>query len=135
MESNSWLIILSICFFIMTLTFVAVIVFILFAAVELRKASVALREFLVRTEEKLQPVIDLSEEALISLRRVSDDAKAVTGNVRSVSDAVAEFGATIRSANALVHELQQGVACRASGVRSGFATALAVFLSQFKSGR
>jgi uncharacterized protein YoxC len=135
MESNSWLIILSICFFIMTLTFVAVIVFILFAAVELRKASVALREFLIHTEEQMQPIVELSEVALKSLRRVSDDAKAVTGNVRSVSDAVAEFGETIRSANAMIHELQQGISCRASGVRAGIGTALAVFLSQFKTGR
>jgi uncharacterized protein YoxC len=135
MESNSWLIILSICFFIMTLTFVAVIVFILFAAVEMRKASVALRDFLTHTEEKLQPLIELSEDALQSLRMVSDDAKAVTSNVRSVSEAVAEFGSTIRSVNAMVIDLHHSLACRMSGIRSGVATALAVFLSQIKGGR
>ncbi len=130
MESNSWLIILSICFFIMTLTFVAVIVFILFAAIELRKASVSLREFLNRTEEKMQPVLQQTELTLATLRRVSEDVKGVTGNVRSVSDSVNEFSGNIRVANALVGELQTALTSRASGLRAGLSAALAVFMGQ-----
>lgn len=130
MESNSWLIILSICFFIMTLTFVAVIVFILFAAIELRKASVALREFLKRTEDKMQPVLEQTELTLASLRKVSEDVKGVTGNVRYVSDSVSEFAVNIRTANALIGELQQALTSRASGLRAGLSTALAVFMGQ-----
>ncbi|HMK43275.1 MAG TPA: DUF948 domain-containing protein [Dissulfurispiraceae bacterium] len=135
MESNSWLIIMSICFFIMTLTFVAVIVFILFAAIELRKASIALREFLGRTEEKMQPLLQQSESTLASLRKVSEDVRGVSGNVRLVSDSVAEFGANIRAANALLGEVQNAVTCRASGLRAGLSTALSVFMGQLRSGR
>jgi uncharacterized protein YoxC len=130
MESNSWLIILSICFFIMTLTFVAVIVFILFAAIELRKASVSLRQFLARTEEKMQPVLEQAELALASLRRVSEDVKGVSGNVRNVSDSVNEFAGNIRAANALLGEIQNALTIRASGLRAGLSTALAVFMGQ-----
>ncbi len=65
MISQSWVIILSVSFFITTMCFLVAIIFILFAYIEIRKASGALREFLKTTDLKSMDT-EINEEIIYS---------------------------------------------------------------------
>ncbi|MGO9612187.1 MAG: DUF948 domain-containing protein [Dissulfurispiraceae bacterium] len=135
MINQAWLIILSVSFFVMTLTFVAVIFFLVIASIEMKKAAVSLRDFLKSMEERLAPVIDSSQQTLGSIKKVGDDLGTVTQNVREVSEALIEISSTIRALSCLINELQGGLSLRVAGVRAGIKTAMDVLMSKKKEGR
>ena len=135
MINQAWLIILSVSFFVMTLTFVAVIFFLIIASIEIKKAAVSLRDFLKGMEEKLVPLIDNAHHTLGSIKKVGDDLGTVTQNVREVSEALIEVSSTIRALSCLINELQGGLSLRVAGVRAGIKTAMNVLMSKNKEGR
>lgn len=135
MINQAWLIILSVSFFIMTLTFVAVIFFLVMASIEIKKAAVSLRDFLKCMEEKLAPLINSSQQTIGSIKKVGDDLGTVTENVRNVSEALVEISSTIRALSCLINELQGGLSLRVAGVRAGIKTAMDVLMSKNKEGR
>jgi uncharacterized protein YoxC len=135
MTDHAWVIILSLSFLVMTLTFIAVMAFVIIAAVEMRRASIALRGFLSSTEERIKPVIENAEESLIRIKVISDDISRVSGNVRDVSAAVTELVVALKTVTAVVTGVQEGLALQCNGIKAGFRTALSVFLHKLKEGR
>lgn len=133
MISQSWVIILSVSFFITTMCFLVAIIFLLFASIEIRKASGALREFLETTEQNLKPIISETEEMLRKVAKVSDDIGAVTEDVRSFSSAVSELAVNVRTVSSLVGSVQEALSIRTQGFRAAMRAALDVLTK--KEGR
>ncbi|MCL0074880.1 DUF948 domain-containing protein [Thermodesulfovibrionales bacterium] len=161
-----WLIvILSIGFFMIALVFLLVIGFLIYAAIELRKASVILKEFLRVTEEKVSPILKETEQTLKSLRRVSDevglitedvrirpvlgeaeqtlrslkkvsdDVGMVTESARDISGATREIVINLKAISSLTNTLGGGVSLQVSGVKAGIKAALNNLIKQIKEGR
>jgi uncharacterized protein YoxC len=126
MISQSWVIILSVSFFITTMCFLVAIIFLLFASIEIRKASGALREFLKTTEQNLRPVVAETEEVLKTLQKVGSNVGAVTEDVRSFSAAVADLAVNVKTASSLIGTAQEALSLRAQGLKAGFRAAVEV---------
>ncbi|BCB96706.1 hypothetical protein JZK55_16280 [Dissulfurispira thermophila] len=133
MNSQSWIIILSVGFFIMAFGFIAAIVFLIYASLEIRRAAQAFREFLKNTEEKINPVMEETEQTLKSLKKVSDDVGTVTENARNFSSALYEIVNNIRAISNVVHDVREGVSLRVLGLRAGIKTALEVLIKNLRS--
>ncbi|MCD5412306.1 DUF948 domain-containing protein [Thermodesulfovibrionales bacterium] len=161
-----WLIvILSIGFFMIALVFLLVIGFLIYAAIELRKASFILKEFSRVTEEKVSPILKETEQTLKSLRRVSDevglitedvrirpvlgeaeqtlrslkkvsdDVGMVTESARDISGATREIVINLKAISSLTNTLGGGVSLQVSGVKAGIKAALNNLIKQIKEGR
>ncbi len=135
MDSQSWIIIMSLGFFIMALGFLTVIGFLIYASVEIRRAAASFREFLKNTEERIQPVLEETEHTLKSLRKVSDDVGTATENVRNFSSAVYEIVDNVKALSGIVSDLRGGVNLRVLGVKAGIKAALNVLIKQIKERR
>ncbi len=130
MDSQSWILILSVGFFIMTLGFIAAIGFLIYASLEIRKAAQTFKEFLKNTEERINPVLEETEQTLKSLRKVSDDMATVTENARNFSGALYEIVDNLRALSSIVHDVREGVSLRVLGVKAGVKTALNVLIKE-----
>jgi uncharacterized protein YoxC len=133
MDSQSWIVIMSVGFFIMALGFIAAIGFLIYASLEIRRAAQAFKEFLENTEERINPVLEETEQALKSLRKVSDDVGTVTENVRNFSGAMYEIVDNLRALSSIVHDVREGMSLRVSGVKAGIKTALEVLIKSLRS--
>lgn len=135
MDNQSWVVILSIGFFIIIVGFLAAIGFLIYASVEIRRAANTFKEFLKNAEERLNPVIEEAEQTLKSLRKVSDNVGTATENVRNFSGAMHEIVDNVRVLSGIVSDLREGLSLRVLGVKAGIKTALNVLIKQFKEGR
>ncbi len=133
MNSQSWILILSVGFFIITLGFIAAIGFLIYASLEIRRAAQAFKEFLQNTEERINPVLEETEQTLKSLRKVSDDVGTITENVRNFSGAMHEIVDNLRALSSIVYNVREGVSLRVLGVKAGIKTALEVLIRSLKN--
>lgn len=130
MNIQSWDIFIIVGIFIMLLGFLIVVGFLIYAFNELKKITVALREFLKNTEERLTPLLEEAEQSLKSFRNVSNDIGIVTENARHFTGAIYEIAANLRVFSALIDDLREGVSLRALGVRAGIKAALGVLIKE-----
>ncbi|MEW5745670.1 MAG: DUF948 domain-containing protein [Nitrospirota bacterium] len=135
MESNSWLIILSVGVFILVLGIVVAIGFLVYAIMEIRRLAMTVNEFVKTTEERLTPVLLETELSLRSVRKITDDVGVVTDNVRDLSDAMKEVSLNVRALSTVVGNVGEGVSLRAAGVKAGVRTALGVLINQIRERR
>jgi methyl-accepting chemotaxis protein len=133
MDSHSWIIILSVGFFIMALGFAAAIGFLIYASLEIRRAAQTFKEFLRNTGERINPVLEETEQALKSLKKVSDDVGTVTENARNFSGALYEIVDNFRAISNIIHDVREGMSLRVSGVKAGIKTALEVLIKSLRS--
>ncbi|MBI5214106.1 MAG: DUF948 domain-containing protein [Nitrospirae bacterium] len=133
MADQSWVVILSVGFFIMALGFSAAIFFLIYASLEIRRAAADFREFLKNTEDKMDPVLKETEQTLKSLRKVSDDVGTATGNVRELSDAAYEIVENVKALSGIVHGVREGISLRAFGIKAGVKAALNVLLKELRN--
>lgn len=132
MVSQSWLIILSVSFFILTMSFLVGIFFLVFASMEIRKASTALKDFLKVTEERLKPGVEEAEQTLKHIGKVAADVGTITEDVKNLSSAITEMVVNIRAMSSLLGTLQEGLSVRLLGLKAGVKTALDVLMKKTK---
>lgn len=130
MDSQSWIVIISVGFFIIVFGFIAAIGFLIYASLEIRRAAQTFKEFLKNTEERINPVLEETEQTLKSIRKVSDDVGTVTENVRNFSGAMHEIVDNLRALSSIVHDVREGVSLRVLGVKAGIKTALNVMIKE-----
>lgn len=130
MDSQSWILIISVGFIIMALGFIAAIGFLIYASLEIRRAAQTFREFLKNTEERINPVLEETEQTLKSLKKVSDDVGTVTENARNFSVALYEIVDNLRALSSIVHDVREGMSLRVLGVKAGIKTALNVLIKE-----
>ncbi|TAN40679.1 MAG: DUF948 domain-containing protein [Nitrospirae bacterium] len=133
--SETWIIFIGIGLFLLLIGFLCAIVFLIYAALEIRKTAASITDFLKRTDERLAPVLFEAEQTLKSFRVVSDDAGVVTGNVKKLSYSIYEVAENVRAISAVISGFRSGMTLRASGLRAGLKAAFAVLLNEIKERR
>lgn len=135
MINQSWLVIVSVGFFMIVLIFLVAIGFLIYALIELKKIGANLKEFLKITEERMLPVLSEAQQTLRSVRKVSDDIGVVSENAKTLSDAATDIVVNLRIMSMLVRDLREGIIVRTSGVMAGFKEAYEVLIKQLKERR
>lgn len=135
MVDNSWLIILSIGFFLLSIGIIVAIGFLIYLFIEIRRITARLNEFMRNTEERIMPALSEAEQTLRSFRKISDDIGTVTQNVRGLSDVTYEILANLNALSRLVNDFGEGVSLRASGIKVGVRTAFNFLINQIKERR
>jgi uncharacterized protein YoxC len=115
-------------FFMMVTALLAGVVFIFYCVIQLKRMSIAVHEFCLQTEARLTPVLEETEKTLKSVRVITDDVGAITGNIRDVSDAVCDVADNIRAVGNLISDVREQVSLKALGIKAGIQTALALLL-------
>ena len=115
-------------FFIMVIALVAGLGFLIYSIIEIRKMAVVVSDFCRETDAKLTPLLEETEKTLRSVRVITDDVGAITGNVREVSDAVGDVAVHIRAVAYLISDAREQVSLRALGIKAGVQTALGLLL-------
>ena len=80
------------------------------------------------TDARLSPVLVETEKTLRSLRVITDDVGAITGNVREVSDAVSDVAVNIRAIGTLIGDVREQVSLKALGIKAGVQAALGMLI-------
>jgi hypothetical protein len=118
---------------------IGVAVFIIYAIVniiylnDLRKTTSVLRQFIIRTDENLQPALIDMRSALQDIRRISGDLVTATERVRSLA---ATLGAVEKSIRVIYGSYREGIQHAArSNVESVKAGLKAGVLSLFRNMR
>ncbi len=138
MIDHSWLIIISVCFFMIVLIFLVAIGFLIYSLIELKKIGASLNGFLKNTEEKIEkmmPVLAEAERTLRSVRKVSDDVGMLSENAKNLTEAATDIVVNLRAMSLLVGDLREGIVTRTSGVKAGFREAFGVLIKQLKERR
>jgi uncharacterized protein YoxC len=115
-------------FFIGVAAVIAVLGLVFYCVVQLKSLVETVNEFCRNTDARLSPVLEETEKTLRSVRVITDDVGAITGNVREVTDAVCDVADNIRAIGNLIGDVREQVSLKALGVKAGIQTALALLL-------
>ena len=132
MGSQYWVLLLTIGFLIVIITFVAALFFLIYSTMQLKKMAATMDEFVRTTDQRLKPVLEETEKTLKSIRQVSDDIATVSGSVREVSEAVLDVATNVQAISMLIGDLKDQISLRALGIKAGVQTALGVLLKHQK---
>lgn len=142
MDSQSWLIFLSMGYFIISLAILITAGVLVYFLMELKKAAAAFQETLKNVdnsikniEENMKPVLEDAGQTLKSIRSVSEDVEAVTGNVRNFSAAMYDIAINLRAISSIINDLRGGASLRATGLKVGVKTALNVLVKELTKNR
>ncbi len=127
---QSLVIIISIVSAIGIIVFLTAVVFIVYVAIELRKAAATLNSFLKMAEDKMAPVLEEAEQSLKNIKKISDDVATVTASVKTISFALSDTAQNIRNLSNIVEEVRKGVSLRVLGLKTGIKTALNVLIQE-----
>lgn len=86
--SETLVILLSIGYFLATLSLIAAVIFLIVVVVELRRGINAFKEFLISTKIKLEPAIDDAHASIKGIRSSIDNVNEVTEKIRLLSETV-----------------------------------------------
>lgn len=82
---------------IAVITFIIYVVFNIIYLIDLRKTSVALRHFIIKTEENLNPALNELSRTLEEIRKVTYDVSAVVERLRTAAGAIVTVEKSIRN--------------------------------------
>jgi uncharacterized protein YoxC len=142
MDSQGWLIFLSLGYFIISLAILITAGVLVYFLVELKRAAAAFQETLKNVdnsvkniEENMKPVLEDAGQTLKSIRSVSEDVEAVTVNVRNFSAAMYDIAINLRAISSIINDLRGGASLRATGLKVGVKTALNVLVKELAKNR
>jgi uncharacterized protein YoxC len=120
-----------------TLAIVVLVVLVVCALVDLRKAIRSARPFMEAAEKSLPAAIGEVNLALKSLRDVTDEAIAIMRDIREISGAISAVGGNVRRVSENVKRLSdevEDITCAVSGRVSGIKAGVRVALSIIEKG-
>ena len=126
--------ILGIGLAVVSVAFLVAIFLLIYSFLQIKKASMALTEFLASTELKINPVLKEAEETLKSIKTVCDDIGSATSNIRSISGVLSDIALQARTLGILTEDLQNRMNVRLAGLKAGMKAALSVLLDQKTKG-
>jgi uncharacterized protein YoxC len=107
---------------------IAFIGFLVYCAAQIRKVTLTVTVFCKNTDAKLAPLLEETEKALKSIRIVTDDVGAITGNFRQVGDAVGDVAVNIRAISAMIGDVGDQLSLKFHGIRAGVQAALGMLI-------
>jgi len=118
-----------------TLAIIVGMIIFIFVMIELRKAIGALRELVKTTENSLKPTVVELQETLKSVRNVTENATAITGDMKLLSGALKDLGENVAHVSgdvkhlvAFVDGMTQSAVVEASGLKAGVKAGFRFFL-------
>lgn len=131
---DQYLTILFIGLFVVAVTFLAALFLLIYAFLQIKKATTALTDFLAETGLKINPVLKEAEETLKSIRSVSDDIGSVTSSVKIVSETISDLAFKIQTLGLLTDGIQNQLSVKISALKAGIKAATGVLLNQQNKG-
>lgn len=125
--------ILSIVLSIGIIGFLVALIFVIYAAIELKRAASSLSNFLKVTEDRIAPVLEEAELSLKNIKKISDDIVTVTDNVKNISVALNETAKNIRDISNIVEDIKRGASLRFMGLKAAIKTAMNVLIQEISS--
>lgn len=109
---------------IAVVTFIVYVVFNIIYLIDLKKTSVALRNFIIRTEENLNPALNELSRTLEDIRKVTYDVSSVVERLRVAVGAIVTVEKGIRGLyeyyrEGLAPTAQANIAGLKAGVKAG----------------
>ncbi len=132
--SDTLIVLLSIGYFLATLSLIAALIFLIVVAVELRRGINALKEFIDSTKSKLDPAIFEAEKVIQGVRSSVDDVNEVTRKVKELSQAVEKVSFLMSEVVNAVERIKSSVSLRSSALKTALSVAVNVFLEHLKKG-
>lgn len=132
--SETWVIILSIGYFLATLSLIAALIFLIVVAIELRRGINALKEFLNTTNKKLDPAIQKTEEVIEGVKLSVDDINEVTEKVRELAGTVEKLNIIISEVVTTANKVKSSLNIKGNALKTAVSVAASVFLENLKKG-
>lgn len=132
--SETWVIILSIGYFLATLSLIAALIFLIIVAIELRRGIHALKEFLNTTNKKLDPAIQKTEKVIERVKLSVDDINEVTEKVRELAGTVEKLKIIISEVVTTVNKVKSSLNIKGNALKTAVSVAASVFLENLKKG-
>jgi len=132
--SETWIIILSIGYFLATLSLISALIFLILVAIELRRGINSFKEFLNATKLRLDPAILEAEKVIQGVKFSVDDVNEVTERVRELSKTVEKLNIIISELVNTVDKVKNSITLRSSALKTAVTVAANVFLENLKKG-
>lgn len=132
--SETWVIILSIGYFLATLSLIAALIFLIVVAVELRRGINAFKEFLNTTKTKLDPAIYETEKVIVGIKASVNDVNEVTEKVRELSGIVEKLTVIVSELLITFEKIKSSLSIKSSALKTAISVAASVFLENLKKG-
>jgi uncharacterized protein YoxC len=94
--------IVSIAAAVIAVSMLLLLVFLIPAILEIRRTATATREFIVKIETDLKPVLTDLQETLSDLKVLTEGVSGKVGEVESFMEAVGDTGRNLRTINSIV---------------------------------
>lgn len=132
--SETWIIILSIGYFLATLSLIAALIFLIVAAVELRRGVNAIKEFLNTTQTKLEPSILEAEKVIRGVKSSVEDVNDVTLKVRELAGTIEKLTFIMAEIIVLAENVKNSLSIRKNALKTAISVATNVFIENLKKG-
>lgn len=132
--SETWIIILSIGYFLATLSLIAALIFLIVVAVELRRGINAFKEFLNTTKTKLDPAIHETERVIEGVKASVDDVNDVTQKVRELATTIEKLTLIISELVRTTDKVKSSLSLKSNALKTAVTVAANVFLENLKKG-
>ncbi len=132
MGGQYWTAMLTVGFFIVIITFLAALFFLIFSSIQIKKTAVAVNEFIRTTDQRMKRSLEETELTLKSIRTITNDVGVVTSNIRNVSEAVSDVADNVRAVSIIISDVRDQVSLRSNGIMAGIQAALGVLMKHHK---
>ncbi len=129
------LIFMGVGLFILVLGIFTAIALLIYAVFEMKRMTATFNSSMKYAEEQLSPVLLEAGQFLRSVRKITDDAGAVTYAVRNVAEASNDVVINLKALSIILKGFGDGLSLRACGVKTGVKTAFNVLINQMKERR
>ncbi|WP_028844103.1 hypothetical protein [Thermodesulfovibrio thiophilus] len=133
--SETLVILLSIGYFLATLSLIAAVIFLIVVVVELRRGINAFKEFLISTKIKLEPAIDDAHASIKGIRSSIDNVNEVTEKIRLLSETVEKFILIVSEFISTFDKVKSAVSLKRSALKTAIRVAASVFIENLKKRR
>lgn len=132
--SETWIIILSIGYFLATLSLIGALIFLIVVAVELRRGINAFKEFLNTTKTRLEPAIHETERVIEGVKSSVEDINEVTEKVKELAGTVEKLTFIVSELIATVERMKNSVNIKGNALKTAITVAASVFFENLKKG-
>lgn len=132
--SETWIIILSIGYFLATLSLIAALIFLIVVAVELRRGINAFKEFLNTIKTRIEPAIHETEKVIEGVKSSVDDINVVTEKVKELGGMVERLTAIISELIATIYTVKSSINIKGNALKTALNVAASVFFENLKKG-
>lgn len=132
--NETLIIVLSIGYFLATLSLIAALVFLIIVAVELRRGINAFKEFINGLKIKLEPALNEAERVIQGVKSSVDDVNQLTDKVRELSKVIEKLTILFSEFISTFDSLKSTLNIRGNALKTAISVAVSVFLENLKKG-